>query len=156
MHPTKILLFWLLACVCHQAKPSPNKALAMTPSIGCDVASICSFKSNCLLSKFALHGSKFEASKRHQNASEIPTRQMFIEHHRKDKQTQYKRKRHPLASRFHKQASGFRLRLKCGHNSVRAPPPPPSLRTCRHPRPMEHVKTCMRTHKKHSNCPKTH
>jgi hypothetical protein len=110
--------------VCHQAKPRPNKALETTLPMCFDVASICSLKIDGLHSKLALRGSTFEASKRPQNSSEVSTRQSFIEHHRKDKQMQDARKRHPLASHFHKQASGFALRLTSGHDSVHATPPP--------------------------------
>jgi hypothetical protein len=124
LHPTKVALFWPSACVCHVAKPHPNKALQMKLSMVCDVSSICSLKTNILLSKLALRSSAFKASKRPQNASEIPTRQTFIKHHRKDKQMQDTRKRHPLASHFQKEASGFGLWLTFGHDSVRAPPPP--------------------------------
>jgi hypothetical protein len=49
--------------VCHQAKPQPNKALEMAVPIGCDLASICSSKTDGLHSKLALPSSTFEAQK---------------------------------------------------------------------------------------------
>ena len=128
----------------------------MTLPMGCDVASMCSLKTKGLHSKFALRGSTFEASKRHQNASEIPTRQPFIAHHRKDKLMQDTRKRHPRTSHIHEQASSFALQLKFGRDSVRAPPlppPPPLAKDMQTTMADGTCVRCMKTHNKHSNSP---